>query len=170
MADAAIMGVEKLERARWAGMVASSWVQAALGVLYCFGLYAPMLKQVLGYNQAQLNILGFAKDFGAYVGIVAGLAINTIPVWGFLAVGSMQSLVGYGVLWLVLSGRIAPPPYWLVRRITCACSVSFCIWDLQPHPPTHIIITSLILVLPAILVSLQGSCCSFILGYLQWWD
>lgn len=127
MADAAIMGVEKLERARWAGMVASSWVQASLGVLYCFGLYAPMLKQVLGYNQAQLNILGFAKDFGAYVGIVAGLAINTIPVWGFLALGSMQSLVGYGVLWLVLSGRIAPPPYWLVRRITCACSVSFCI-------------------------------------------
>jgi hypothetical protein len=127
MAAAAIMGVEKLERARWAGMVASSWVQASLGVLYCFGLYAPMLKQVLGYNQVQLNILGFAKDFGAYVGIVAGLAINTIPVWGFLALGSIQSLVGYGVLWLVLSGRIAPPPYWLVRRITCACSVSLCI-------------------------------------------
>ncbi|CAM6061318.1 unnamed protein product [Sphagnum tenellum] len=124
MADAAIMGVEKLERARWAGMVASSWVQAALGVLYCFGLYAPMLKQVLDYNQAQLNILGFAKDFGAYVGIVAGLAINTIRVWGFLALGSMQSLVGYGVLWLVLSGRIAPPPYWLVCMLLAVGSNS----------------------------------------------
>jgi hypothetical protein len=28
-------------------------------------------KQILGYNQAQLNFLGFTKDLGAYFGIVA---------------------------------------------------------------------------------------------------
>jgi MFS family permease len=102
------------ENARWAGMVASSWVQATVGVCYCFGLYSPMLKEFLGYNQAQLNTLGFAKDLGTYVAVFQGLAVDVIPVWGFLALGSIQSFVGYGVLWLVLSGRIAPPPYWMV--------------------------------------------------------
>lgn len=102
------------ENARWAGMVASSWVQATVGVCYCFGLYSPMLKEFLGYNQAQLNTLGFAKDLGTYVAVLQGLAVDVIPVWGFLALGSIQSFVGYGVLWLVLSGRIAPPPYWMV--------------------------------------------------------
>jgi hypothetical protein len=102
------------ENARWAGMVASSWVQATVGVCYCFGLYSPMLKEFLGYNQAQINTLGFAKDLGTYVAVLQGLAVDVIPVWGFLALGSIQSLVGYGVLWLVLSGRIAPPPYWMV--------------------------------------------------------
>ncbi|CAM6028475.1 unnamed protein product [Sphagnum balticum] len=102
------------DNARWAGMVASSWVQATVGVCYCFGLYSPMLKEFLGYNQAQINTLGFAKDLGTYVAVLQGLAVDVIPVWGFLALGSIQSLVGYGVLWLVLSGRIAPPPYWMV--------------------------------------------------------
>jgi hypothetical protein len=73
-----------------------------------------MLKEFLGYNQAQLNTLGFAKDLGTYVAVLQGLAVDVIPVWGFLALGSIQSFVGYGVLWLVLSGRIAPPPYWMV--------------------------------------------------------
>jgi hypothetical protein len=75
-----------------------------------------MLKEFLGYNQAQLNTLGFAKDLGTYVAVLQGLAVDVIPVWGFLALGSIQSFVGYGVLWLVLSGRIAPPPYWMVLR------------------------------------------------------
>jgi hypothetical protein len=73
-------------------------------------------KQILGYNQAQLNLLGFAKDLGAYFGTVAGLAINIIAIWGLLSLGSIQSLLGYDALWLVLSGRITPPPYWLVSK------------------------------------------------------
>jgi hypothetical protein len=76
----------------------------------------PRKKQVLGYNQAQLNLLGFTKDLGAYFATVAGLAINIIAIWGFLSLGSIQSLVGYGLLWLVLSGSITPPPYWPVSK------------------------------------------------------
>jgi hypothetical protein len=53
---------------------------------------------MLGDNQAHLNFLGFAKDLGAYFGIVVGLTINKITFWGFLSLGSIQSLVGYGVL------------------------------------------------------------------------
>jgi hypothetical protein len=55
-------------------------------------------KQMLGDNQAHLNFLGFAKDLGANFSIVVGLTINKITIWGFLSLGSIQSLVGYGVL------------------------------------------------------------------------
>jgi hypothetical protein len=40
----------------------------------------PRKKQVLGYNQAQLNLLGFAKDLKAYFGTTARLAINIITI------------------------------------------------------------------------------------------
>ncbi len=53
---------------------------------------------MLGDNQAHLNFLGFAKDLGANFSIVVGLTINKITIWGFLSLGSIQSLVGYGVL------------------------------------------------------------------------
>jgi hypothetical protein len=33
-------------------------------------------KQILGYNRAQLNFLGFTKDLGTYFGTVARLMIN----------------------------------------------------------------------------------------------
>jgi hypothetical protein len=36
----------------------------------------PKKKQILGYNQAYLNFLGFAKDLGTYFSNVAGLIIN----------------------------------------------------------------------------------------------
>ncbi len=47
----------------------------------------PKNNHILGYNQAELNFLGFAKDLGAYFGIVAGLTINKISHLGILELG-----------------------------------------------------------------------------------
>jgi hypothetical protein len=47
----------------------------------------PKNKRILGYNQARLNFLAFAKDLGAYFGTVAGLAINKIIHLGILELG-----------------------------------------------------------------------------------
>jgi hypothetical protein len=58
-------------------------------------------KQILGYNQAQLNFLGFAKDLGAYFGPVAGLTINKINHLGILGLGLHPKFCG---LWCVLAG------------------------------------------------------------------
>jgi hypothetical protein len=58
-------------------------------------------KHILGHNQAQLNFLGFAKDLGAYFGIVARLTINKINHVGILELGFHPKSCG---LWCALAG------------------------------------------------------------------
>jgi hypothetical protein len=79
-----------------------------------FAFYSPSLKSVLHYNQLQLNNLGVAKDIGENVGLLAGLLCNKIPAWTLLCIGALLGFLGYGTLWLVVSGQIAPLPYWQV--------------------------------------------------------
>jgi hypothetical protein len=61
----------------------------------------PKKKKKLGYNQAQLNFLGFAKDLGAYFCIVPGLTINKNNHIGILELGFHPKSCG---LWFVLAG------------------------------------------------------------------
>jgi hypothetical protein len=58
-------------------------------------------KHILGYNQAQLNFLGFAKDLGTYFGTVARLTINQISHLGILELELYPKSCG---LWCVLVG------------------------------------------------------------------
>ena len=106
--------MDSIQTTRWVGVVASTWVETTAGNGYTFAFYAPTLKEFLSYSQAQLNTLGFAKDFGDNVGLLAGLASDKLPVWGILAIGAVQSFAGYGVVWLVVSERIQPLPLWQV--------------------------------------------------------
>ena len=100
---------------KWVGLAAAIWVQASAGNAYMFAFYSPSLKSVLHYNQLQLNNLGVAKDVGENVGLLAGLLCNKIPAWTLLCIGALAGFLGYGTLWLVVSGQIAPLPYWQVR-------------------------------------------------------
>jgi hypothetical protein len=99
---------------KWVGLAAAIWVQASAGNAYMFAFYSPSLKSVLHYNQLQLNNLGVAKDIGENVGLLAGLLCNKIPAWTLLCIGALLGFLGYGTLWLVVSGQIAPLPYWQV--------------------------------------------------------
>lgn len=101
-----------LEATKWVGLAAAIWVQASAGNAYMFAFYSPTLKSILHYNQLQLNNLGVAKDIGENVGLLAGLLCNKLPAWTLLCIGALFGFLGYGTLWLVVSGQIAPLPYW----------------------------------------------------------
>ncbi|KAJ7517569.1 hypothetical protein O6H91_21G029700 [Diphasiastrum complanatum] len=122
------MGVEEWDSiSRWTGLVASIWIQSFAGTTATFAAYSPCLKSELHYSQVQLNNLGVAKDFGENVGLVAGYFSNKFPAWALLGVASSESFVGYGVLWLVASERIGPPPYWQMCIVQCLAANS-CTW------------------------------------------
>eukprot|EP01018_Ginkgo_biloba_P019542 Gb_35225 [translate_table: standard] len=104
------------EIAPWLGLAAAVWVQIAAGNGYSFPLYSHKMKVGLNYSQQQLNNLGVANDTGENVGLLAGLVCNKIPPWAILLIGSAASFFGYGTLWLVLTERINPLPYWVVMR------------------------------------------------------
>lgn len=101
-------------RPPWVGLGAAAWVQVASGNAYTFPLYSHSLKSVLGFNQQQLTMLGVANDIGENFGLLTGVACNKLPPWALLSIGGLCSFLGYGVLWLAISGNVQSLPLWLL--------------------------------------------------------
>ncbi|XVF60022.1 hypothetical protein PTKIN_Ptkin08bG0009300 [Pterospermum kingtungense] len=97
---------------RWLVFVAAMWIQSCAGVGYIFGSISPVIKSSLNYNQRQLSRLGVAKDLGDSVGFLAGSLSEILPLWGALLVGALQNLIGYGWVWLIVTGRAPVLPLW----------------------------------------------------------
>ncbi|XVF13898.1 hypothetical protein REPUB_Repub09cG0009300 [Reevesia pubescens] len=97
---------------RWLVFVAAMWIQSCAGVGYIFGSISPVIKSSLNYNQRQLSKLGVAKDLGDSVGFLAGSLSEILPLWGALLVGALLNLVGYGWVWLIVTGRARVLPLW----------------------------------------------------------
>lgn len=86
-----------------------------------------MIKSSLGYNQKQIARLGIAKDLGDSVGFLAATLCEILPLWAALLVGIFQNLVGYGWVWLVVTGRSPQLPLWAVSSLFSF----FCIYFLS---------------------------------------
>ncbi|KAF3962359.1 hypothetical protein CMV_013112 [Castanea mollissima] len=97
---------------RWLVFVAAMWLQSCAGIGYLFGSISPVIKSSLSYNQRQVARLGVAKDLGDSVGFLAGSLCEVLPLWAALLVGAIQNLVGYGWVWLVVTGRVPTLPLW----------------------------------------------------------
>ncbi|KAI5064719.1 hypothetical protein GOP47_0019414 [Adiantum capillus-veneris] len=99
-----------LWQSRWLVLVASLWLQTCAGIGYAFGGYSPLVKSTLGYSQQQITILGIAKDLGPNIGLMAGALSGVLPTWCLIIVGTVHNLVGYGWLWLIVTGHSAALP------------------------------------------------------------
>ncbi|KAJ0110731.1 hypothetical protein Patl1_03048 [Pistacia atlantica] len=97
---------------RWLVFVAAMWIQSCAGIGYLFGSISPVIKSSLNYNQRQVARLGVAKDLGDSVGFLAGSLCEVLPLWGALLVGALQNFIGYGWVWLIVTGRAPALPLW----------------------------------------------------------
>lgn len=104
---------------KWLGFVTAIWVQSISGNNYTFSNYSDALKSLLALTQLQLNNLSVAKDIGKAFGLLAGLASDRLSTPTILLIGSVEGFIGYGVQWLVVSGRIQPLPYWQMCIFMC---------------------------------------------------
>lgn len=98
--------------------VAAMWLQSCAGIGYLFGSISPVIKSSLNYNQKQVAMLGVAKDLGDCVGFITGVLCEILPIWGALTVGALLNLVGYGGVWLVVTGRVPTLPLWAVSVLS----------------------------------------------------
>ncbi|GFP79972.1 probable transporter mch1 [Phtheirospermum japonicum] len=105
---------KSLFKNKWITMAAGIWIQSAAGSLYTFSIYSPILKSTQGYDQSTLNIISVFKDFGANVGILAGLlysaASGRAGPWVVLLAGAVQCFAGYFLMWLTVTGALPPAP------------------------------------------------------------
>ncbi|KAL0721816.1 hypothetical protein Bca4012_036415 [Brassica carinata] len=92
---------------------------ACAGATYLFGTYSKDIKSTLGYDQTTLNLLGFFKDLGANVGVMSGLIAEVTPTWFVLVIGSAMNFVGYFMIWLTVTGRVAKPRVWQMCLYIC---------------------------------------------------
>ncbi|KAI3713285.1 hypothetical protein L1987_71859 [Smallanthus sonchifolius] len=99
---------------RWLVFVAAMWVQSCAGIGYVFGSISPVIKSSLNYNQKQVARLGVAKDLGDSVGFLAGSMSEILPLWALMLVGAIQNFVGYGWVWLVVTGKAPVLPLWIM--------------------------------------------------------
>ncbi|XP_013631402.1 PREDICTED: protein NUCLEAR FUSION DEFECTIVE 4-like [Brassica oleracea var. oleracea] len=104
---------------RWFMVFASFLIMACAGATYLFGTYSKDIKSTLGYDQTTLNLLGFFKDLGANVGVMSGLIAEVTPTWFVLTVGSAMNFVGYFMIWLTVTGKVAKPKVWQMCLYIC---------------------------------------------------
>ncbi|XP_020570811.1 protein NUCLEAR FUSION DEFECTIVE 4-like isoform X2 [Phalaenopsis equestris] len=97
---------------RWLVFVGAIWVQSVAGVGYLFGGISPVIKVYMGYNQRQIAALGVAKDLGGSVGFPAGILCEFLPLWSVLFIGALKKVMGYGWIWLIITGRVSVLPLW----------------------------------------------------------
>ncbi|KAJ4825054.1 hypothetical protein Tsubulata_009720 [Turnera subulata] len=104
---------------RWFSVFASFLIMAGAGATYLFGTYSKDIKATLGYDQTTLNLLGFFKDLGANIGVPSGLLAEVTPTWFVLLTGSALNFVGYFMIWLAVTGKIAKPKVWQMCLYIC---------------------------------------------------
>jgi len=104
---------------RWFMVFASFLIMACAGATYLFGTYSKDIKSTLGYDQTTLNLLGFFKDLGANVGVLSGLIAEVTPTWFVLTIGSAMNFVGYFMIWLTVTGKVAKPKVWQMCLYIC---------------------------------------------------
>ncbi|KAK7267781.1 hypothetical protein RIF29_20460 [Crotalaria pallida] len=97
---------------RWFMVFASCLILAVSGATYMFGLYSNQVKASLGYDQSTLNLISFFKDLGGNLGIFSGLINEITPPWVVLSIGASMNFLGYFMVWLSVTGRIAKPKVW----------------------------------------------------------
>mmetsp|Transcript_44496 Transcript_44496/g.141678 ORF Transcript_44496/g.141678 Transcript_44496/m.141678 type:complete len:168 (-) Transcript_44496:37-540(-) len=98
---------------KWQVFSAAIFIQATSGLTYVFSVYSPELKKALHLKQPQIEMIGSSANMGGYFGIISGLTYDYFDSYfragprGVLMVGLVVNVVGYTVLFLAASNRIA---------------------------------------------------------------
>ncbi|KAI3915567.1 hypothetical protein MKW92_029868 [Papaver armeniacum] len=106
-------------RGRWFMLFSAFLIMGSAGAAYVFGIYSKEIKEVLGYDQKTLNLLGFFKDLGTTIGVLSGLLAEVAPPWFTLLVGAGLNFTGYFMLWLSVAGKVSKPHVWQMCLYIC---------------------------------------------------
>ncbi|XP_057818065.2 protein NUCLEAR FUSION DEFECTIVE 4 isoform X1 [Cryptomeria japonica] len=98
---------------RWFSLSAAMILMGCSGLTYTYAVYSEHIKEKFHYSQEQIDNIGAAKDFGAFIGIVSGFFYNIYPPWVTVYVGALLHFFGYGLTWMTMSGD-TPTSIWML--------------------------------------------------------
>lgn len=68
-------------------MVVGVWVMCCFGILYFYFDYFIVIKEMFYYDQEMLDMVGFFKEFGEFVGFVLGFFYDVFFMWVVFFIG-----------------------------------------------------------------------------------
>eukprot|EP00470_Lotharella_oceanica_P014333 CAMPEP_0170191852 /NCGR_PEP_ID=MMETSP0040_2-20121228/52744_1 /TAXON_ID=641309 /ORGANISM="Lotharella oceanica, Strain CCMP622" /LENGTH=577 /DNA_ID=CAMNT_0010440035 /DNA_START=97 /DNA_END=1830 /DNA_ORIENTATION=+ len=83
------------------------YIELAAGSAYAFGVYSTQLKNALGINQTELNLISSVGNIGGYLGLPGGLWFDRYGPRSTAFIGGMIQCVGY--LLAYFASRAAEP-------------------------------------------------------------
>ncbi|KAL2644918.1 hypothetical protein R1flu_012505 [Riccia fluitans] len=107
------IGTQEIFILLWSCLAAAMIMEACGGLGYTFAVYSQHIKEIMDYDQEDLDQLGAAKDFGYCLGIIGGIMYNFVPPWVTIVIGASMHFFGYSMLWMTTSGQIGAPG-WLL--------------------------------------------------------
>jgi MFS family permease len=91
---------------RWVSLEAGIWLMLISGSIYLVPVYSADLKQALGFDQTQINLVTTATSVGAWVSLPAGLFLDRFGFRLSALVGAVLLFAGYMLLSLAASGAL----------------------------------------------------------------
>uniref|UniRef100_A0A7S4DPU5 Nodulin-like domain-containing protein n=1 Tax=Lotharella globosa TaxID=91324 RepID=A0A7S4DPU5_9EUKA len=92
---------------RWLTIPMGLYIELAAGSAYAFGVYSTQLKNALGINQTQLNLISSVGNIGGYMGLPGGMCFDRFGPKKTAFIGGAIQFTGY--LLAYLASRAAEP-------------------------------------------------------------
>jgi hypothetical protein len=113
----------------WVSLSAGFVLEFIAGSMYVFGSYAGTLRQLLGINQKQVQLLGSLLNAGTWAGVLAGLILDKVGPRTTSIFGALLMFSGYFGMFLA-SERLAIFttnffPLWCLLMFTAGQGGSF---------------------------------------------
>lgn len=67
---------------RWLSLSAAMILMGCSGLTYTYAVYSEHIKMKFHYTQEQIDNIGAAKDFGAFVALVSGFFLQLLRTMG----------------------------------------------------------------------------------------
>ncbi|KAG6682351.1 hypothetical protein I3842_13G136100 [Carya illinoinensis] len=102
----------RLVRGRWFMLFGAMLIMCGSGQTYIYSSYSKVLQTTLGYDEEEMNLITFYRDFAAYVAIFGGLVCEVAPPWVVLLIGAIFNFVGFIMTWVAVMHKIPRPAAW----------------------------------------------------------
>ncbi|CAL5363960.1 unnamed protein product [Camellia sinensis] len=110
----------------WITVVSITFLQAINGTHSISSTYSSLIEHHYNMSQVRLNYLIVAFDTGRLFGWFSSTAAEYLPMWMILLIGLVLELVGFGVQYLHLIGKVSYLSYWHVLLLNVVAGTSIC--------------------------------------------
>eukprot|EP00011_Vannellida_sp_DIVA3-517-6-12_P014949 CAMPEP_0114627642 /NCGR_PEP_ID=MMETSP0168-20121206/12404_1 /TAXON_ID=95228 ORGANISM="Vannella sp., Strain DIVA3 517/6/12" /NCGR_SAMPLE_ID=MMETSP0168 /ASSEMBLY_ACC=CAM_ASM_000044 /LENGTH=123 /DNA_ID=CAMNT_0001838987 /DNA_START=123 /DNA_END=491 /DNA_ORIENTATION=+ len=98
---------KELVEIKWLSLAAGLFMMAASGTQYMFSAYSPQVKDLLSYDQSQVNFIGSMANVGVYIGFWTGFCHDHLGARITSASSVLLFFIGWFGFYLGLAGYIS---------------------------------------------------------------